>query len=187
MIRNQIKFKNKSNHSVFSAKKLLLVGLVILAVVMVIWALYLKSTPSDSASLKGNTNTIQSPDEAKQAADAKKKLAESQSTTKQADTSQIQTTDNSKSIEMSARTETNNSVTIFTKLYGYSDGECQLSVSANGNNTSQTANVIYQSDFSSCAGFSVPKSDLGSGTWKISLTVVSEGKSSTKIITYETK
>jgi hypothetical protein len=95
--------------------------------------------------------------------------------------------DDSTNIQLSARQETNGSVTVFTKLYGFSAGSCQLDVSSGSNTESQTAEIIYQSQFSTCAGFSVPSSKLGSGTWKIKLTTTSAGSIKTKTISFEAK
>lgn len=78
-------------------------------------------------------------------------------------------------ITMSTQQESDGTVTIFTKLYGISGGTCYLSVVNGSQNTSQTAQVIYAPEYSSCAGFSVNKSSLGSGTWHISLRVDQNG------------
>ena len=93
----------------------------------------------------------------------------------------------SKSVELSAKQETNNTVTVFTKLIGYNNGSCEL-ISANGAKTNtQTAEVLYQPEFSACAGFSVPIDALGKGTWTIQLSVTSNGTTENKTISYEVK
>lgn len=78
------------------------------------------------------------------------------------------------SIELSAKQESNGSVTVLTKLYGVSEGTCTLTASRAGVTHTQTAQVIYQPNFSSCAGFSVAKDKLGIGTWTIQLAVAGE-------------
>lgn len=84
----------------------------------------------------------------------------------------------STSIELTTKQD-GSSVTILTKMQNISDGTCRLTITNGGKNTSQTAQVIYQPEFSSCAGFSVPVSSLGSGAWNISLGVVSTGGTET--------
>lgn len=76
-------------------------------------------------------------------------------------------------------------VVITTKLVGYSDGTCNVTITNGDKSTTQTAKVIYAPDFSTCAGFSVPVSSLGDGTWKITLSVSSGGNDTSKTVTYE--
>lgn len=66
-------------------------------------------------------------------------------------------------------------VVVSTKLKGYSDGTCNLSVANGARTISQQAQVIYAPDYSTCAGFSIPSAVLGSGVWNISITVDSGG------------
>lgn len=98
--------------------------------------------------------------------------------------------DNSKpvpesNIILSAQQEQNDTVTVFTKLFGVSDGSCTLVISNGSRSTTQAAPVIFQSEFSSCAGFSVPISSIGNGKWSIQLTLTRNGLSSTKTIEHE--
>ena len=92
---------------------------------------------------------------------------------------------NSSSITLSAQQEENNTVTVFTKLNGYSTGSCDLSVTNQGKSISQTASVIYQPEFSSCAGFTVSKDSFGAGSWNIKLSVTSNGKTESNNISFE--
>lgn len=90
-------------------------------------------------------------------------------------------------ITISTRRETDGSVTILTSLNNYSDGTCDLTIK-NGNNIyTKTAPVIYQSSFSTCAGFRVSTDAVGIGTWQISLAVTSKGEVITKSISMEIK
>ena len=80
------------------------------------------------------------------------------------------------------------SVTIIVKLkeQGYSQGKCSLTVAANGKKVAQNADIIYQPEYSTCAGFSVPVSSVGGGQWTISLSVTPlNGKPITKTLTKE--
>ncbi len=115
-------------------------------------------------------------------ADAKKQVID-----KAADSNAPSTTPPTTSIELTAKQESNNTVTVFTKLPGYSDGSCQLTTTNGASTNSQTANVIYQPEYSSCAGFSVPISALGKGTWTIKLSVTSNGTTESKTISFEVK
>ena len=95
-------------------------------------------------------------------------------------------TDNS-SIELSADKDGNN-VTIIVKLkeQGYSQGKCSLTVAANGKKVAQNADIIYQPEYSTCAGFSIPVSSVGGGQWTISLSVTPlNGKPITKTLIKE--
>jgi hypothetical protein len=51
------------------------------------------------------------------------------------------------------------------------DGTCTLALSKEGAIKSYTANVVNTGTYYSCEGFDIPVSDLGPGTWEISLTV----------------
>jgi cytoskeletal protein RodZ len=94
---------------------------------------------------------------------------------------------NSDNITLTAKQTDDQHVLVTTQLKGYSDGSCTLTL-ANGSQTStQTAPVIYQSQFSTCAGFQVPVSSVGSGKWSITLSVVSGGITTTKSTTLEVR
>lgn len=96
-------------------------------------------------------------------------------------------TPQSPSIELSGRQESNGSVTVFTKLHTISSGTCDLVIKNGANQITRSASVIFQPEFSTCAGFSIPVSDLGSGNWDINLTVSTPDQNYTKNISYEVK
>lgn len=87
------------------------------------------------------------------------------------DPSPAQDTTSSSSIELSAKQEDNGSVTILTKLYGVANGTCTLLITNGSQTYTESAPVIYQPSFSSCAGFNVQKSKLGTGQWSIKLSL----------------
>lgn len=93
----------------------------------------------------------------------------------------------SDSIIFSAQQSSPNTVTLITKLYGYSDGICDLTITNQGATYKKSASVIYQSEFSTCAGFSIPVSSLNTGIWNINLSVTSAGITQTKTTTFEVK
>ncbi|HSX24303.1 MAG TPA: hypothetical protein VLE74_04335 [Candidatus Saccharimonadales bacterium] len=133
----------------------------------------------------GSPLTPQSPtsqqkqQEAAANADSKKQVIES--------TPGTNNSTSGKSIELTAQQASNNTVTVFTSLPGYSDGTCDLIVSNAGKTTTQSAKVIYQQQASTCAGFSVPIDSVGKGTWNLKLSVTSNGITDSKTITYEVK
>jgi len=90
-------------------------------------------------------------------------------------------------IEISAQRSNTDSIVIQTKLHGYSDGECALSVSNGSRNTRQTAPVMFQREFSTCAGFTVPIDSVGTGKWNITLTVSAGDSEQSKSIVYEVR
>lgn len=63
------------------------------------------------------------------------------------------------------------SVTILARIQSVADGKCVLSATNGTKNIMQEAAVIYQPEFSSCAGFSEPVDSLGTGLWAIKLTI----------------
>lgn len=81
---------------------------------------------------------------------------------------------NDPSLTLTAKQE-GSSVTILTKIQSLAEGNCTLTVTNGAKSATQEAAVIYQPEFSSCAGFGVPVSSLGSGTWNIKLTVTPTG------------
>lgn len=120
-------------------------------------------------------------------ADKKKALIESPDGDSGATTKPTEPAVTATNINLTAVQESNGTVTVFTKLIGVSDGSCSLVITNGSKSTSQTAPVIYQSEYSTCAGFSVPISNIGSGKWSISLTLESHGTSATQTTTLEVK
>lgn len=90
----------------------------------------------------------------------------------------------SQQIELRAETA-GQAVTVYTKLAHASSGTCSLRIRNGEREQQQTAAIIYQPEFSSCAGFSVPVSPLGQGQWQIELTVTTDGATLTKTITHK--
>lgn len=108
----------------------------------------------------------------------KKKFIESQSNNNQPA--------KSSSIKISAQTEANSSVTIFSNISNVSGGNCALNISNGSESYSANAEIIYQTEYSTCAGFSVPKESLSNGIWKISILITpTSGNSFQNTIDYE--
>jgi hypothetical protein len=68
--------------------------------------------------------------------------------------------------------QTTSAINISTKLNGFSGlGNCELKLTRGSSVVTSSAEVIYQSEYSTCAGFSVEKSKLSAGTWSVNLAV----------------
>lgn len=169
-----------------NTKKLSIVALFLLVSVGAgLWYLHIHRPKTVAPST--NQNNGPTPAQKQQEADSnalqKKQVIEKGSTDPQPPTNQPVTS----SISLSAQQESNSTVTVFTKLTNISSGSCELTVTNGSAKTSQTANVIYQPEFSTCAGFSVPITSVGKGTWLLNLTITSDGTSQSKSISTEVK
>ena len=70
---------------------------------------------------------------------------------------------------------------IRTTINGVLSGSCQLTLTraSDGKKVSRSAEIVQNPSSSSCKGFDVPTSQLGSGAWNISIKVKSGSKSGT--------
>lgn len=103
----------------------------------------------------------------------------------QTDTSPPKTTEEiNESLSIDARRESNNTVTLLTKLYDIPAGTCTVNIKNGSKTLSKNAPVIYQSQYSTCAGFSIAEPDLGTGDWSITLIVTNGESSYTKSIVF---
>jgi hypothetical protein len=91
----------------------------------------------------------------------------------------------SSDIKLEVRQESDKSVTVISKLLNIGSGTCTLNVTNGQRNVAKSAEVIYQQEYSTCAGFSIPLSEVGRGAWNIKLTITHSGKSLTKEKTFE--
>ncbi len=89
------------------------------------------------------------------------------------------------SIELSATKGSDGGVTVLTRLHGFSSGTCSLEVTNNSESNTQTAIIIYQKEYSTCAGFTIPVNALSPGDWRIDLKVASSGTTFTKSIIFK--
>ncbi len=80
----------------------------------------------------------------------------------------------------------NNSLVIVTRLQAFSgSGTCTVALKNGDSSVTESAQVIYQEEYSSCAGFSIPLSKLQqTGTWNITLSVTTPAGTFTKTGTY---
>jgi hypothetical protein len=160
-----------------SKKRLIITVLILILVGMVVSCIFLffpkqkSDMPLDSNS--NNVNQTSSQSDSKQ--DAVKTDNSSTKTPLPEDNNLI----------LEAHKETDGSMTVITKLKNVSDGTCQLTVTGQLGTTVYNAPVIFQPEYSSCEGFSVPIAQGDSGSWKISLKVTSNGTSATKTISVD--
>lgn len=78
-------------------------------------------------------------------------------------------------------------VIVTAKLVGYSDGNCSLSIKNGTKSFSKTATIVYQREYSTCEGFSIPITELGTGSWEVLLTVTSGESTETKTLNKEVR
>jgi len=178
-IYNQSKAKNG-----FKAKPVLIVALVLVTVGLA--AAYLRHHNQKPSVSSGPTAA-----EIKQTSDINAKKKEDSITnnadtgTKEPGTAPTTTAPTTTTVGITSKQETNGSVTITTKLEGVSAGNCTLSITNGSKTETRSAAVIFQPQFSTCAGFSVPTTNLGTGIWNITVTVVQNGISSSNTSTLE--
>ena len=156
---------------IHSTKKLLLgSSLCVVTIVIVLGALQLTGTTHLFGEKHFTAGEEQKADS--DAAAKKQLIEESQKDGSNTPPSDYTPPSDPSNIKLSA-TESGGTVTVTSQLYHYSDGTCSLTLTNGSRTANRTADVIYQPEFSTCAGFSVPTSTLGSGSWNVRLTVTS--------------
>lgn len=120
---------------------------------------------SSAADTTGPTPE-QAKEQEKADADAKKSFIEQETPTSTRPVAPTSSDD----IVINAKQEADGNVTVLTQLTGFPDGDCSLVIQNGTKSTTKTAQIIYQPEFSTCAGFTVAKSELGTGAWTLTLT-----------------
>lgn len=173
-----------------SGKKILLVVIIALLVIgggFAAYALFIKGDEpkKDSSSLGGDTRSAK---EAEQDATNKQEFLDNQKGQTQtdgqetpSDTPPPKPTPSSLSLE--ARND-DSSVVVVTKLQNITSGECSLTATNGSRKTTKTAEIIYAPEHSTCAGFSIPKSEIGTGTWTLTLSVRTASTTLSKTINF---
>lgn len=169
--------------------KILVAGIAAAVVVsagLVYWFAYGQNLVSDQnsdSSSEGPTKEEREAEE-KQAAEDKQKFLDNEVSGNGANEVTTPAVTN-ESLSLSA-SQTDTVVTVLTKISGFSgEGTCTLSLTKSGEATvTQTAEILYQPEFSSCAGFSVEKNQLTPGSWNITLTTTVNGNNFSKSIIY---
>ncbi len=167
------------------SEKISLFAAIFVAVVLGSIFIFMAQKKSDKDTKPSNQSEQNAQQEAQANSENKQQFVEKQSS--KGDTPVPTPAAPPSKLELSARQETNNTVTVFTKLFGYSDGECELVVTNGSKTTSQKAAVIYNAEYSICGGFSVPINSVGTGNWSIKLNVTSRGITNTKTISSEVR
>lgn len=176
----------KKQKSLFS--KPVFIGVGIIATLLILAAILEKTGVTNFLNGAGDASGPTSEEKRQEAeASAEKKRSVIEKDTKADPYNESNGASENTSIDLSAKQENNSSVTVFTKLYGYSSGSCRLEITNAGKSSSQTAEAMYQAEYASCAGFSVPIDPLGKGSWVIKLSVVSSGVTKDKTISFEVK
>ena len=163
---------NKSRNKI-----LIFTGLVIITILLIVaYFLYLRQpVTSELLDGTGQQNVVTPAPTALSDTDAeaKKKYVESMPSATSDESNNP--TVASASINLSP-TLSNSSVIVQTQIKNIDDGACDISISSKQNPTkfySKTVDVLYQSSYSTCKGFSIPKSEIGNGEWNITVVVES--------------
>lgn len=112
----------------------------------------------------------------------KESKAESGDDTKSS-SNNLNTAPENSDIELTASTGSDILV-LKTKLKNVSSGSCTVTLTKDAKVVTKSADIIFAPRYSSCAGFSIPKNELGSGIWTISLSVDSDNGTANKSIKY---
>lgn len=142
---------------------------ILLSAGAVFWIVYGTTGNNDSSSSQPTTEEQEA--EAKQAAEDKQKFLDNEVSGN--GTSETTTPDVNEDSLLLTASQTDDAVTVITKIYGFSgEGTCTLTLSKTGYvDILRSANILYQTEFSTCEGFSINKSQLEPGEWMISATV----------------
>lgn len=178
---------NKTNH-----KFIFVVIAFILAVVLVCGIYYLydqqhkesnnsKKSPEETR-IKPQATDKEKDQERQYNATQKQKFNDNEAAASEGETSSG-STPTTNNISLSTQSD-GSVVTILTKLDSVSSGTCSLTITNKGKTYTDTANVIYQPEYSSCAGFTVKKDLLGNGTWLIKISIKTPSSTIEKTITY---
>lgn len=163
------------------------VGLVLVIGGVIWYVLRQNNTATNSTSI--STNSQSDASDAKNKQDFLDNQKEDKDNTTNTNTDPTKsdnekpTTPTDPTISLSAKTA-GDSVIITTNLSTISSGTCTLIITGGVAPVTKTAEVIYTPEYSSCAGFSVKKSELSAASWNITLGVKTNEKTLTKTITY---
>ena len=143
----------------------------------------------------GTPNTANSPSkdvqeqQAKETATATKKQTidnASQSTSKSS--SDAHTIQPSVSIQFTYLGQSNTTYTIRTLINRvFASGTCTLTLTQGTRQVTRSVDIQAQSSSSTCKGFDIPLSDLGTGTWRLDLNLSGDGVTSTATQSIEVK
>lgn len=78
-------------------------------------------------------------------------------------------------------------VIVQTKLIGVDRGTCTLTVTSSSQKIKKEASIIYNPSYSTCAGFTIQKSELPAGTWTLTVDIDAPTSTVTKSLTLEVR
>ena len=174
-------------------KPIIITVLVLLALVVagLIWYYALADRDSGDSSTDNSTNSQENSNDSdkkktvtKQSSEEKPEAAKDQSVKheKEKELPQLYEGDNVNSSPSLTGAITSKSVqggnlairNTIDQLVG--GGTCELTLTSGSKTVTKSAEIIQNPSSSSCAGFDVPVSELGSGQWDIKIKITSEGK-----------
>ena len=166
----------KSNRS---NKKILLITALIIAVVLTSGIVYaISSNVFDSSEQSNKPTQEQVEEQTKTEVDDKQEFIDS---TKDEDLPGTNPPAPTSSDSITITTTVDSGmVTVNTKLSGFNSGSCELTIVNGSRSIVKNADVIYQPEFSTCAGFSILKNELNNGSWSLSLKVTEGSTTITK-------
>ena len=171
----------RTKHTSIKSKKIMtIIGITLLGLIAIAIFAFVKISNNESTQTSPTKEQINTENET--SSEEKQDFIENN--TDNTDNSTWQD-HSSNDIDISTNQEADGSVTVAVKLKNYSDGTCQLNIKSGNNEYSKTADIIYQSAFSICSGFSVPANSLPSGTWQITISTTSKGEVTTKTVSAE--
>lgn len=173
------------------------VALAVIAGIALATYIY-KQQPQNASTSSNSTQTKPSDQQGNQKdpatngqssdSDQKQQAADDEANNKPSDGSAVtpnSPTFSNDSISFTTQTS-NDSLVVVTKLQSFSgSGTCTIALKNGSSSVTESAQVIYQEEYSSCAGFSIPLSKLQqSGTWNITLSVTTSKGTFSKAGTY---
>lgn len=167
--------KTPQTNKKFSPKKIIVIILVVIGLAVAgffVWYAFFSDRSSERAPDTQTDDSSVVTEEEKRAAQEKQDLLDEATDENTSSATPDETTSSDQTISFQTRNETDE-VVITTNLSSISSGTCKLTITADGDTFTQTAPVIYAPEYSSCAGFSVKKSELAGDAWSIRLDVSS--------------
>lgn len=168
--------------------KAIILAVIVLLLVIGATLYYISNRSNQVNNTSDNTHTPldqvdtqQKQEQAKIDADNKQRYLDQEKTETSDSPDQLPPTN--ESITLTAKNE-DELVVVTTNLDSVSSGTCTLTLTSNGKTLTKTASVIYTPEYSSCAGFSINKSELSGNSWLITLSVNTSTSTITKSITH---
>ncbi|OYW44654.1 hypothetical protein B7Z28_00015, partial [Candidatus Saccharibacteria bacterium 32-45-3] len=173
-----------------SSKKVLIILLSILLIgtgAVAVYFLYYQPTKEAKTVNPPETNTVTPKEDNKghQNSNDKQDFLDNQTNNNSDNTPPTNTgaSPTTPTLDVSAKS-TQDTVIITTNLSSTSSGTCKLTITGGPATVTKSAQIIYSPEYSSCAGFSIAKSEISASTWIIKLDVSSPAGIQTKTITY---